>query len=246
MNATAGWLDGQVAVITGAGTGIGAAVAARFVAEGAAVVLTGRRPGPLREVAAALGDRAMAVPADAAAAADMAEVAAGGRGAVRRHRHPGRERGRGRAGNGGRRHRRRLVAGHPRQPDHVPGLGARVPAAARRAARLRGRGVVDSRPVRHAGVRGLRDRQARGDRPGPVDDPRLRPARRPGQHRVPGMGAHPHGRRGDGPARRAARPAGPGSRVRAGHGAGAAAQARRAGRRWPRWWRSWPAGTRRP
>jgi 2,3-dihydroxy-2,3-dihydrophenylpropionate dehydrogenase len=32
----AGWLDGQVAVITGGGTGIGAAVAARFVAEGGA------------------------------------------------------------------------------------------------------------------------------------------------------------------------------------------------------------------
>ena len=75
MNATDGWLDGQVAVITGGGTGIGAAVAARFVAEGAAVVLAGRRPGPLREVAAALGDRAAAVPADASAAADMAAVA---------------------------------------------------------------------------------------------------------------------------------------------------------------------------
>ena len=75
MDATVGWLDGQVAVITGAGTGIGAAVAERFVAEGAAVVLTGRRPGPLRDVAAALGDRALAVPGDAADAADMAGVA---------------------------------------------------------------------------------------------------------------------------------------------------------------------------
>jgi meso-butanediol dehydrogenase / (S,S)-butanediol dehydrogenase / diacetyl reductase len=75
MNGTAGWLDGQVAVITGAGTGIGAAVAARFVAEGAAVVLAGRRPEPLRQVAAALGDRAMAVPADAAADTDMTAVA---------------------------------------------------------------------------------------------------------------------------------------------------------------------------
>ena len=74
MNGTGGWLQGKVAVITGAGTGIGAAVAARFVAEGAAVVLTGRRPGPLRDVAAALGDRALPVPADAAAAADMAGV----------------------------------------------------------------------------------------------------------------------------------------------------------------------------
>jgi len=66
-----GWLDGKVAVITGAGTGIGAATAARFAAEGAAVVLTGRRPGPLREVAASLGDRAIAVPADAADTAAM-------------------------------------------------------------------------------------------------------------------------------------------------------------------------------
>ncbi len=71
----AGWLDGQVAVVTGAGTGIGAAVAERFVAEGARVILVGRRPEPLRAVAAALGERALAVPADAAAAADMARVA---------------------------------------------------------------------------------------------------------------------------------------------------------------------------
>lgn len=64
----------QVAVVTGAGTGIGAAVAGRLAAGGAAVILVGRRMQPLREVAGRLGDRALAVAADAASAADMAGV----------------------------------------------------------------------------------------------------------------------------------------------------------------------------
>ena len=76
MAGATGWLDGRVAVVTGAGTGIGAAVAERFVAEGARVVLVGRRREPLDAVAAALGERALAIPADAADAAAMATVAA--------------------------------------------------------------------------------------------------------------------------------------------------------------------------
>jgi meso-butanediol dehydrogenase/(S,S)-butanediol dehydrogenase/diacetyl reductase len=64
----------RVAVITGAGTGIGAAVAGRLAADGAAVVLVGRRPQPLLVVAARLGDQALAVAADAASAAGMTGV----------------------------------------------------------------------------------------------------------------------------------------------------------------------------
>jgi NAD(P)-dependent dehydrogenase (short-subunit alcohol dehydrogenase family) len=42
-------LKGKTAIITGGGTGIGAAVAARFVAEGAKVCIAGRREGVLDE-----------------------------------------------------------------------------------------------------------------------------------------------------------------------------------------------------
>jgi len=47
-------LKDKVALVTGGGTGIGAAVAARFIAEGAKVCITGRRQEKLQEVAATL------------------------------------------------------------------------------------------------------------------------------------------------------------------------------------------------
>lgn len=65
---------GQVALVTGAGTGIGAAVCRRIVAEGGRVVLTGRREHLLREVAGPLGDSALAVAGDAAVTADVRRV----------------------------------------------------------------------------------------------------------------------------------------------------------------------------
>ncbi len=57
-------LEGKVAIVTGGGTGIGAATARLFAAEGAKLVVTGRRPAPLHGVAAATG--ALAVQGDAA------------------------------------------------------------------------------------------------------------------------------------------------------------------------------------
>ena len=62
-------LDGQVAVVTGAGSGIGRATAAAFAHEGCRVALVGRRPGPLEELAAELGGLGvdcLALPADVA------------------------------------------------------------------------------------------------------------------------------------------------------------------------------------
>ncbi|RJO79426.1 SDR family oxidoreductase [Nocardia panacis] len=64
-------LAGRVALITGGGTGIGAAAARRLVGEGAGVVLCGRRAEPLTAVAEALGDAAAVVAGDATQAADV-------------------------------------------------------------------------------------------------------------------------------------------------------------------------------
>jgi NAD(P)-dependent dehydrogenase (short-subunit alcohol dehydrogenase family) len=68
---------GRTAVVTGAAGGIGAAVAVRLAAEGAAVVLTDVRPADevVKQIAEA-GGRARAVVADAASEDDWARVAA--------------------------------------------------------------------------------------------------------------------------------------------------------------------------
>lgn len=65
----------RVALVTGGGTGIGAAVARRLAADGYSVCVSGRRREPLEAVAAETG--ALAVPADTSDEAEVEALLAG-------------------------------------------------------------------------------------------------------------------------------------------------------------------------
>jgi NAD(P)-dependent dehydrogenase (short-subunit alcohol dehydrogenase family) len=78
-----GALDGKVAIITGAGSGIGRASALRFAAEGAKVVL-GDKSAAVHETAKLIGDAAIAVEMDAGIEADVAALVAA---ALEKHGH---------------------------------------------------------------------------------------------------------------------------------------------------------------
>jgi len=59
-----GWLDGQVALVTGGGSGIGRAVVERYVEEGARVAVMDRAAGRGEELRARFGDKVTAISGD--------------------------------------------------------------------------------------------------------------------------------------------------------------------------------------
>src|SRR4029453_825598 len=69
-----GMVDGKIAIITGATSGIGARTAELFVAEGANVVFTGRRKAEGEAVSARIGTRAQFLAADATSEDDWKRV----------------------------------------------------------------------------------------------------------------------------------------------------------------------------
>jgi NAD(P)-dependent dehydrogenase (short-subunit alcohol dehydrogenase family) len=69
-------LAGKIAVISGGTTGIGLAIAQRFVAEGAHVFIFGRRQAQLNAAAKLIGRNVTAIQADAANLDDLDRVAA--------------------------------------------------------------------------------------------------------------------------------------------------------------------------
>jgi NAD(P)-dependent dehydrogenase (short-subunit alcohol dehydrogenase family) len=66
-----GRLEGKIAVITGANSGIGLASAKRFAAEGAQVVITGRRRAALDDAVQAIGGDVLAVQGDISNLGDL-------------------------------------------------------------------------------------------------------------------------------------------------------------------------------
>ena len=66
-----GKLEGKIALVTGANSGIGLATAKSFVTEGAYVYITGRRDAELARAAAAIARNVTAVPGDVSKPADL-------------------------------------------------------------------------------------------------------------------------------------------------------------------------------
>ncbi|MFJ3770710.1 SDR family NAD(P)-dependent oxidoreductase [Streptomyces sp. NPDC090075] len=79
MATTGDRFSGRTALVTGGGSGIGRAVALAFAAEGARVVVAGRRPEPLKETVALIEERggeALAASADVSRSGDAEALVA--------------------------------------------------------------------------------------------------------------------------------------------------------------------------
>ena len=66
-----GKLEGKIALVTGANSGIGLAIAKRFISEGASVIITARRKPQLDEAVSALGPKATGIPTDISKLSDL-------------------------------------------------------------------------------------------------------------------------------------------------------------------------------
>ena len=191
-----GLLDGQVAIVSGGGSGLGRASALELAALGARVVVCGRRAEPLEETAArAEGGRFEAVTCDIREE-DQVERARGRRARAPRPHRPAREQRRRPVPDARRGHhaeglphgdpaeRRGHLADDPRGRDAGDDPGRRVP---RRQDRQR-HAVAASRPARDGalvgGARRGREPHARAlDRVGALRHPPDRARRRPLRHR---------------------------------------------------------------
>ncbi|MGJ9420623.1 SDR family NAD(P)-dependent oxidoreductase [Massilia sp. CMS3.1] len=70
-------LNGKIALVTGGNSGIGLAIAQRFVAEGAEVFIVGRRQAALAQAVARIGGKVRAIQADVTSQADLARIVTG-------------------------------------------------------------------------------------------------------------------------------------------------------------------------
>ncbi len=69
-------LNGKIALVTGGNSGIGLAIAQRFVSEGARVYIVGRRQEALDQAVAGIGDNVHAIQGDVTNRADIARIVA--------------------------------------------------------------------------------------------------------------------------------------------------------------------------
>ena len=178
-------LDGKVAIVSGGGTGIGAATARLFAREGASVVVTGRRSGPIEAVAEEISGVAVAGdtsdPAHDAEAVAVAVRTFGGLDVVVTNAGIGLG---GSAAEVTEEQWRTTIDVNLTGQLFLTRRGA--PPVARARGRVDRRGVVGLRAGRGQRERGLRGVESRPARLGALPGRQLRTAGHPREHRIPG------------------------------------------------------------